>query len=137
MLTHSMFLAASGLELPHEEAFRDAAKTGGGNGLFSSETGLVLGAILLLAAIIFFWAFFFRKRPKHSHGSLILERAKKPSKESEDSSVGRKRKKRRPGHPDNWGRNPTLHEAGGLPPVREEEPEIPPDAQGEAPQAQR
>ena len=137
MLTHLMFLAASGLEAPEHEAMKEAARKGGGNGLFSNETGLILGAILLLAAIIFFWAFFFRKRPKHSHGSLILERAKKPSKESEGSSGGRKRKKRRPGHPDNWGRNPTLDEAGGLPPVREEEPEIPPDPQGEAPQAQR
>ena len=137
MLTHLMFLAASGLELPHEEAFRDAAKKGGSNGLFSNETGLVLGAILLLAAVIFFWAFFFRKRPKHSHGSLILERARKTSKETADSSSARKRKKRRPGHPDNWGRNPTLDEAGGLPPLRQDEPEIPPDTEGEAPQVQR
>lgn len=137
MLTHLMFLAASGLEAPEQEAMKEAARKGGNSGLFSNETGLVLGAILLLAAIIFFWAFFFRKRPKHSHGSLILERAKKSSKESDGSAGGRKRKKRRPGHPDNWGRNPTLHEAGGLPPVREEEPEIPPDTEGETPQAQR
>ena len=137
MLTHLMFLAASGVELPQHEAMQDAARKGRNNDLLSSETGLVLGAILLLAAIIFFWAFFFRKRPKHSHGSLILERARKTSKETADSSSGRKRKKRRPGHPDNWGRNPTLDEAGGLPPLRQDEPEIPPDTEGEAPQVQR
>lgn len=137
MLTHLMLLAASGLEVPEHEAMKEAARKGGSNGLFSNETGLILGAILLLAAIIFFWAFFFRKRPKHSHGSLILERAKKPSKDSVGSSGERKRRKRRPDHPDNWGRNPTLHEAGGLPPVREEEAELPPDAEGETPQAQR
>ena len=137
MLNHLMFLAASGLELPHEESFRDAAKKGRSIDLLSNETGLILGAILLLAAIIFFWAFFFRKRPKHSHGSLILERAKKTSKQTADPSGGRKRKKRRPGHPDNWGRNPTLDEAGGLPPLRQDAPEIPPDTEGEAPQVQR
>ena len=55
MLTHWMFLAASGLETPEHEAMKEAARKGGNNGLFSNETGLVLGAILLLAAIIFFW----------------------------------------------------------------------------------
>jgi hypothetical protein len=34
-------------------------------------------------------------------------------------------RKRRPDHPDNLPRNPTLGETGGLPPVRPDEPAQP------------
>jgi hypothetical protein len=97
--------------------------------------GLILGAVLLMAAALFFWAFFMRKRPKQSHGSLVVERARPAAKDAPASAGRRKRRKRRPEHPDNWGRNPTLEETGGLPPARPDEPEGP--AQDEPAEPQR
>lgn len=89
--------------------------------IFGTDVTLILGAALALAAVLFFWAFFLRKRPKHQRGALVLERAPKHSREEHEASGRRKRRKRRPDHPDNWGRNPTLSETGGLPPSRSEE----------------
>jgi hypothetical protein len=51
----------------------------------------------------------------------VVERAHKGSQQPDTSH--RKRRKRKPEHPDNWGRNPTLGETGGLPPVRPESSE--------------
>ena len=86
---------------------------------------VILAIVLGLTAILFFWAFFLRSRPKHARGALVVERAERRSSESHGSSGRRRRRKRRPEHPDNWGRNPTLGETGGLPPSRPEEPEPP------------
>lgn len=86
---------------------------------------LILAIVLGLAAILFFWAFFIRKRPRRAHGALVVQRRD----DSQSASGRRRRRKRRPGHPDNWGRNPTLGETGGLPPSRPEEPEAPSEPQ--------
>src|SRR6266516_2864767 len=80
------------------EALKEAAKPPV-HKVLGTDVTVILGVVLALIAILFFWAFFIRKRPK-----------------------------RRPDHPDNWGRNPTLGETGGLPPARPEEPEAPPPA---------
>ena len=90
--------------------------------LFGTDITVILGVALALTAILFFWAFFIRKRPKRVHGTLVLER-EKDSNEAHGNSGKRKRRKKRPGHPDNWGRNPTLGETGGLPPLRNDDPE--------------
>jgi hypothetical protein len=109
------------------EALRDAAKTSRPKFL-GTDVSVILASVLALSALLFFWAFFLRKRPKTARGALVVERAEKEkhSKEAYGSSGRRKRRKRRPDHPENWGRNPTLGETGGLPPVRPEEPESPP-----------
>jgi hypothetical protein len=96
--------------------------------LFGTDLTYVLGIVLALAGILFFWAFFIRKRPKQVRGALVLQRADKHARENHGASGRRKRRKRRPDHPDNWGRNPTLGETGGLPPPRPEGPEVPPSA---------
>jgi hypothetical protein len=122
MLTAFLLLAQ--LDRPELEALKDARKTS--PKIFGTDVTLVLGVALALAAVLFFWAFFVRKRPKHMRGALVVERAEKNSREAHGSSGRRKRRKRRPDHPDNWGRNPTLGETGGLPPTRAEDPETPP-----------
>ena len=100
------------------------AKPGSSQKLFGTDITVILGVALALTAILFFWAFFIRKRPKAMHGTLVLER--KSSKESHGSSGKRRRRKKRPEHPDNWGRNPTLGETGGLPPLRSDHDGEPP-----------
>ena len=97
--------------------------------LFGTDVTVILIVVLALAAILFFWAFFLRKRPKHTRGSLVVERAEKHSQDAYGSSGRRKRRKRRADHPANWGRNPTLSETGGLPPARPEEPDAPTSSQ--------
>jgi len=124
MLNILLTLAQTDMQSPEIEAMRNKSKAA--PSLWSGDIGLIAGAVLLMAAALFFWAFFVRKRPKHSHGSLVVERARPAAKEAHGADPRRKRRKRRPEHPDNWGRNPTLEETGGLPPARPDEPEGPP-----------
>ena len=105
---------------PDLETLRKSAKAGG-NPLANTDLVIILGCVLALAAVLFFWAFFFRKRPKHVRGALVVTRARKNDDAEPDS--GRRRRRRRAEHPDNWKRNPTLGETGGLPPVRVENAE--------------
>src|SRR5216117_606630 len=121
------YLLLAQLEPKDLEAIKDAAKRPSPK-LFDTDITVILGLVLALAAILFFWAFFVRKRPKQVRGALVLEAAEKRSRDAYGSSGRRRRHRRRPDHPDNWGRNPTLGETGGLPPARPEEPETPPSA---------
>ncbi len=128
MLKSSWILAQ--LEPPKDvEALRQAARTSTPKFL-GTDISFILVLVLILAAVLFFWAFFIRKRPKIARGALVVDRARKSSHSPEayGSSGRRKRRKRRPDHPDNWGRNPTLGETGGLPAQRPDEPEDPPPA---------
>jgi hypothetical protein len=112
-------LLAADIDPKDVEAMKEAAKNAHWRPL-GIELPLLLGALLGVALLLFVWAFFIRKRPKHSRGSLILTRAAH-SAEAVSADGRRRRRKRRPEHPDNWGRNPTLGETGGLPPVRPED----------------
>jgi len=88
----------------------------------NTEIIVILGCALGLSILLFIWAFFIRKRPKTARGSLVVERRRKSSHQpNEEDSARRRKRVRRPDHPDNWGRNPTLSETGGLPPARSEE----------------
>ena len=117
------FLLLAQFDRPELDALKDAKRSS--PKIFGADLTLVLGIVLALTAILFFWAFFIRKRPKHMRGALVVERSEKHSREGHGSSGRRKHRKRRPDHPDNWGRNPTLGETGGLPPTKLEEPENP------------
>jgi hypothetical protein len=111
-----LFLAQAGS--PDVDTLRRVTKPS----VFSSpELLIVLVSALALSALLFVWAFFIRKRPKNARGSLVVERAPKGS--APPDPAHRKRRKRKPEHPDNWGRNPTLGETGGLPPVRQDTPD--------------
>jgi hypothetical protein len=118
------FLLFAQIDRSELEALKEAKKTS--PQIFGTDVTLVLGVALALAALLFFWAFFVRKRPKYTRGSLVVERAEPQARDGHGASGRRKRRKRRPDHPDNWGRNPTLGETGGLPPTKAEEPDIPP-----------
>jgi hypothetical protein len=102
-----------------QEAVEEVLRSG--RPVLSRETLLVIVAILTVAATVFVWAAFVRKRPKEIRSSrVIAEPGRKSGRYG--SSGRRRRRKRRPNHPDNFGRNPTLAETGGLPPPRPDEP---------------
>jgi len=125
MLRHGLLLAQ--LEPKELQGLKDASKPPSPR-LLGTDITVILGLVLGLAAILFFWAFFIRKRPKNARGALVLEHASRHSREAYGASGRRKRRKRRADHPDNWRRNPTLGETGGLPPARPEDPDAPPPA---------
>ena len=80
---------------------------------------LIGGGLAVLAIVLFLWAFLSRK--PHSVSS---------SGSSHSSSgrgfFSRRRKKRKHSrNRDQWQRNPTLAETGGLPPPREDDPPSP------------
>jgi len=84
---------------------------------------LVAGIVLILAFLLFVWVYMTRKkrRPQVTEsGAKVIYKLDKD--ELEHASRHRRHRKRRPNHPDNLPRNPTLAEAGGLPPVRPDEP---------------
>jgi hypothetical protein len=126
MLNAYLFLAQVKPELD-PETLRRAVKPGETN----REIIIILACALALSLVLFIWAFFIRKRPKSARGSLVVERVRRGSKSSappeEEDGSKRRRRKRRPDHPDNWGRNPTLGETGGLPPARTEDSNDSPD----------
>ncbi len=96
------------------------------SGLALKDILLIVGIILLVAFLLFLWVYVTRKNkhPEYTEGGAkIIYRA--DEREGEHSGHRRKHRKRRPSHPDNLPRNPTLAEAGGLPPVRPEEPSEP------------
>jgi hypothetical protein len=90
-------------------------------GLTVRDALLILGAGFVLALLLFLWAYLKRKKHRRSQfGSPVLTKGDK------HSSSGRQRvRRRRPNHPGNLPRNPTLGETGGLPPIRPEEPTEP------------
>jgi hypothetical protein len=131
-MLNAPFLLAAVAPNPDEEAIREAASRSAP--LFGGETTWILGAILVVVGVVFIWAIFLRKRPQTQRGSFVVTRARPEARERAGSS-GRRRRKRKPDHPENLPRNPTLAEIGGLPPLRPDDPE---PAEGEgAPEAQR
>ena len=121
-LNSILFLAQVKPDASDPNAIREALKPTQMVG--NTEIIIVLGCALGLSILLFIWAFFIRKRPKTARGSLVVERRRKGSRQPNDEDASRRRKRiRRPDHPDNWGRNPTLSETGGLPPARSEEEE--------------
>ena len=122
MIQWLLFLAA---EVPVDDVLK-STKPSASSGALKTETMIIFGAIVAVSAILFIWAFFIRQRPTTSrNGGTVLYRSKRV--ESRDpgerfgSSGRRRRRKRRADHPDNLPRNPTLAEAGGLPPLRPDE----------------
>lgn len=94
---------------------------------------IVICAASAMGLALFLWAYLTRRsrrrRAANSRGMRMIER-----RNGEDAD-GKRRKlrKRRRQHPDNLPRNPTLAEAGGLPPLRPEESELPQVEQAAAP----
>ena len=83
------------------------------------EVLIFLGALLAVSAAVFLWAIFFRKRTRWRHYDYPHVGAGQGGKGMERRwfFFGKRRHRRHRGH----RRNPTLAEAGGLPPIRDEE----------------
>lgn len=133
-LSSVLLIAQAAPPTMNREGIREIPKPNGGAGTGNTDIIVILGCALALSVLLFVWAFFIRKRPKSARGSLVVERRRKGSRPEEENSHRRKRK-RRPDHPDNWGRNPTLGETGGLPPTRSEEISPAPDAASDGSQS--
>jgi hypothetical protein len=86
---------------------------------------ILIGALVLVTASIFVWAAFLRKAGRHPHYHFPRHAPKPEPREETDkwtlrmlfSAKHRQRRRRHHKRP----RNPTLAEAGGLPPVRSED----------------
>jgi hypothetical protein len=91
-------------------------------GMAVKDIMLVGGIVLALALVLFLWAYWTRRDPRRNAaaGARVLYRSEKRA----EGKVKVRRKRSR--HPENLPRNPTLAEAGGLPPIRgKEEPAEP------------
>ncbi len=126
MLVQGLFLAALVPAPPNNPNIEPAplSKT---SGLALQDVLLLAGVVAVLGLLLFLWVAITRKNSKQTHtesGARILYRAE----HHEHGEHGHRRmrvKKKRRGHPDNLPRNPTLAEAGGLPPIRPDEPSEP------------
>ncbi len=103
-------------------------KTGG---LLFQDVLLILGVVTVLTSLLLVWAARYarrRKRHRHLHHGQpqILKPATAESdREAEEESGHHRHRRRRVPRRDHRGRNPTLAETGGLPPVRSGPPESP------------
>ena len=90
---------------------------------------LVVCVTIIMASLLFLWAYFGRRNRRRQYGmySRALYKTEKGDAQSghEHAHSHRHRRKRKHNHPANLPRNPTLAEAGGLPPLRHEEPPPP------------
>ena len=134
MLKSLLMLAQMGEIAADESNQQIGSATSGASPFLSTDTMMVLGAIMVVAGALFSWAFFIRKRSTDRHGALVGSRhpARGRSSGSSGSSSGtdgKVRRRRRREHPDNLPRNPTLGETGGLPPMRPDEEGSPPQPQ--------
>jgi hypothetical protein len=84
---------------------------------------ILIGTLLLVATGAFIWAAFLRKQRRRSHYEFHQHPPERQAKHREEKPKGNgfffhKRRHRRHRYS---RRNPTLAEAGGLPPIRTEE----------------
>ena len=87
---------------------------------------LVVGVTLILANLLFLWAYFSRRNRRRQYGMYSRALYKNEKGVPGSSHSRRHRKRRRANHPSSLPRNPTLAEAGGLPPLRPEDEQPPP-----------
>jgi hypothetical protein len=103
--------AVLGRELPRLEGLGSGTRAG-----ISQMAPVVLASLAILFAVIV-WAVFIRKpQGSRDRGRMLVDRggAAGPSRRSGTSGRSGGRRRRR----DRRHRNPTLAEAGGLPPIR-------------------
>jgi hypothetical protein len=87
---------------------------GGISRLHGFDLLVVIAASLIVLTILVIWAIFIRK-PDKERTRIYKSR---PHEEETDDGKIRKRKKRKSPRREHRQRNPTLSEAGGLPPVK-------------------
>lgn len=96
-------------------------------GLGLRDLMLLVGLAAIVGLVLFLWAYMTRReRRRHlSRSARAIARPEPHGRAEERDDRRRRLRKRRPHHPDNLPRNPTLGETGGLPPVRPDEPAQP------------
>jgi hypothetical protein len=87
-------------------------------GMRATDLLLVIAVTCLVATALVIWALFIRK-PKEDAGREAARKARPIVEEREDGTI-RKRKRLKRLRRAHRTRNPTLAEAGGLPPMRED-----------------
>ena len=99
----------------------------------TSQTLMVVGVLLVTSLLVFIWAAFFRsQRRRHRHHHYHYPEPSEPPapgtapKNQHDTKFLARLKRRRIRRREHRSRNPTLAEAGGLPPIRPDEPPPPP-----------
>jgi hypothetical protein len=116
-LNHLFFLAA--VEFPTTPGGSKVPLKPDSSGVNLQDVLLVAGIILILGLLMFVWVYMTRKknRPQYTEsGAKVIYKMDK--NELEHSHRRRRHRHRKANHPDNLPRNPTLAEAGGLPPIR-------------------
>jgi len=86
---------------------------------------ILIGSIVLVAGLVFYLTAVFRKRGRRhrEHREWPLQETARPGGDSAPVNGKIRRRKRRRDH---RPRNPTRAEAGGLPPKRDDDDELPP-----------
>lgn len=118
MLKPWLLFAATG-PLDTTPPLEPGIKTGG---MALQEILLLVGVAAVLALVLFLAVYIFRRNSRQRYsqgGAQVLV----PAEHRDHHHSGGRRmklKRKRRSHPDNLPRNPTLAEAGGLPPVRSE-----------------
>lgn len=100
--------------LPDLDGIRPNSPVGGAASGWS-DTMIILAAVLGLVILIVLWAVFIRKRSDRRYNTLKVPSRRDLEQGAEQSGHRRRRRHR---HKERRGRNPSLAEAGGLPPVR-------------------
>ena len=85
----------------------------------------ILVPVSVIMLLIVLWAVFIRK-PKNEHGRTRVYKSAEEDFEELDDGTIRKKKRHKRRRRDHRTRNPTLAEAGGLPPMRPEDAPPPP-----------
>jgi hypothetical protein len=125
MLTKWLFLAASLPPGPNGEPVQPAPLSSS-SGLALQDILLLVGVVLVVALLLFAWVYLTRRNSRQTHSEMGGRLLYKPERRDGEHGGRRMRvKRKRRSHPENLPRNPTLAEAGGLPPIRPEEPSEP------------
>jgi len=123
MLNFTCLLAAAGLDtMDTPQIEGEASKLFG----YNVRDMMILGGMVVVLAVALFLFAYLTKKSRRATIGPAGTRAIYRAEEREDGDARRHRKKRRRrNHPEFLPRNPTLHETGGLPPLRPEEPAEP------------
>jgi hypothetical protein len=94
-------------------------------GLSVRDALLLIGVAIIIGAALFLWAYLTRRRGRrHLARSPALAHTER-HRRGEEPDRTRMRKRRRRQAEEEFPRNPTLGETGGLPPIRPDEPAQP------------
>jgi hypothetical protein len=94
---------------------------------------IIIGAALVTGLALFAWAYLTRRKRQHA---MATHRGARVLYQGNQAPAGKqgKRRRHRGSDTERWRRNPTLAEAGGLPPLRPDDPEpAPPQSTEQAP----